>query len=143
MARAGKKQDKNKEKTAPDTGDELTSQAMALAEQLGQIAGTIKGTADAWLDRASLTDQLTRVRDEATQLLSTLADRARRGRETAQPTARSTGARAASGNMDLVHAPGKRHRKPPPSKHGVRKSDETIAKLKTAEAARQRRKSYA
>ena len=49
---------------------ELNSQALALAEQLGRIAGTLEGTAEAWLNRAAVTDQLTKVRDGATQLLN-------------------------------------------------------------------------
>jgi len=52
-------------KTGVDT--ELNSQAMALAEQLGRIAGTIEGTAEQYLNRASVTEQLTRVRDQAMQ----------------------------------------------------------------------------
>src|SRR6187549_1871135 len=52
---------------------ELNSQALALAEQLGRIAGALEGTAEVWLNRASVTDQLTKVRDGATQLLNSLA----------------------------------------------------------------------
>jgi hypothetical protein len=69
----------------PDTGTrEFSSQAAALAEQLGRIAGTLEGTAEAWLNRASVTDQLTKVRDAATQMLNSLAGGAANGRQAAQ-----------------------------------------------------------
>ena len=51
---------------------DLSEQAIALAEQLGRIAGTIEGTAESWMNRQTLTDQLTRVRDSATQMLEGL-----------------------------------------------------------------------
>jgi hypothetical protein len=130
-------------KTEPTTS-ELSSQAVALAEQLGRIAGTIEGTAEAWLNRASLTEQLTKVRDGATRLLNTLAGSALRGRKSAQLAAtKQNRGRAASRTVDLAHAPGKKHRKPSPSKPGVKHSDERISKARTAEAIRHRRKSFA
>jgi hypothetical protein len=166
---------------------DLGQQAIALAEQLGRIAGTIEGTAEAWLNRGSLVEQLVKVRDGAAQMLDTLADGAARGRQAATETARSMGAemRQAAGQAtstassmasaavesarrarssavgtpkkasrargtprkttaaDSAHAPGKRHRKPAPTVHGAKKSDEKIAKLRGAAAVRQRRKSYA
>ncbi len=125
----------------PDTATrEWNSQALILAEQLGRIAGTLEGTAEAWLNRASLTDQLTKVRDGATQLLNSLAAGVANGRKTAE--AKSPGARSASGSPDLAHAPGKRHRKPAPTVHGAKKSDSRIPKAKASAQARQRRKSY-
>jgi hypothetical protein len=167
---------------------DLGQQAIALAEQLGRIAGTIEGTAEAWLNRGSLVEQLVRVRDGAAQMLETLADGAARGRQAATETARSMGAemRQAAGQAtstassmaaaavesarrarssvvgapkkkasraggsprkataaDKAHAPGKRHRKPAPTVHGAKKSDQKIAKMRGAAAVRQRRKSYA
>lgn len=134
---------------------EIGSQAVALAEQLGQIAGTIEGTAENLLNRVSLTEQLTRMRDEAARLLDSLAGGAAKGRQSTQKgraradavgSAGSTSprrARAAKGEVDPAHAPGKRHRKPAPTKRGVKKSDLRISKMRTAEAVRHRRKSYA
>jgi hypothetical protein len=155
---------------------DLGEQAIALAEQLGRIAGTIEGTAEAWLNRQSLTDQLTRVRDGAAEMLESLTTGAERGRSAATATVRNftddvrrtaskavtavgagrqagKGQRkskktvkraAASGTRaDAAHAPGKQHRKPAPTKRGVKKSDERIPKARTAETVRQRRKSYA
>jgi hypothetical protein len=123
------------EKNAAD----LSAQAIALAEQLGRIAGTIEGTAESWMNGQQLTDQLARVRDGANQMLEGLMARARAskgGKKKAAPAARTRQA-------DPARAPGKRRRKPGPSMKGVKKSDERIPKMRTAAAARQRRKSYA
>jgi hypothetical protein len=124
---------------------EISSQAVALAEQLGRIAGTIEGTAEKWMDRASLTDELTAVRDRAAELLESLVGGAARGRQ----TARKEGAQANKGNVarrakdrvDPAHAPGKQHRKPGPTVHGAKHSDMRIPKARASEAARHRRKS--
>jgi hypothetical protein len=59
----------------------LENQAIALAEQLGRIAGTIEGTAEQWLNRPTIAEQLTRVRDSASQLLDSLAGSAAKGRQ--------------------------------------------------------------
>jgi hypothetical protein len=144
---------------------DLGQQAIALAEQLGRIAGTIEGTAEAWLNRQSLADQLTRVRDGATEMLESLADGADKGRKAAADNLRTltddvrkralkvvpakrkakkaaAPAAASTRRADPAHAPGKRRRKPAPTMRGV-KTDESISKLRTAEANRQRRKSHA
>ena len=126
---------------------ELNSQALALAEQLGRIAGTLEGTAEAWLNRAAVTDQLTKVRDGATQLLNTLAGGAASARratqkKTAAPN-RSTRRVVGAASADPAHAPGKAHRKAAPTVKGAKKSDQRIPKAKQAATARQRRKSYA
>ena len=157
----------------------LSEQALALAEQLGRIAGTIEGTAESWLNRQSLADQLTRVRDGAAEMLESLTTGAERGRaaataaggsvqtiaadvrrkasqalaaaakgRAAQKAAKGKKANAAKPAVaalrsDPSHAPGKRRRKPAPSMPGLKKSDERIPKMRTAEANRQRRKSYA
>ena len=134
----------------PDTTTrELNSQALALAEQLGRIAGTLEGTAEAWLNKASLTDQLTKVRDGASQLLNSLAGAAANGRRAIQKTNGAKTSRAvptrrgaSAAGADPAHAPGKKHRKPSPTVHGAKHSDSTIPKAKSA-AARRRLKSYA
>ena len=123
---------------------DLGEQAIALAEQLGRIAGTIEGTAESWMNQRKLADQLTRVRDSATRMLEGLSGAAAKGRKGAKAK-KAKGARAATTRQaaDPSRAPGKRRRKPAPTLHGVKKSDERIPKLRTAEAVRQRRKSYA
>ena len=117
---------------------DLSEQAIALAEQLGRIAGTIEGTAESWMNRQQLADQLARVRDGANQMLAgfTSGRMSKRGKQKPAPAARTRQA-------DPARAPGKRRRKPAPSMKGVKKSDERIPKLRTAAAVRQRRKSYA
>ena len=122
------------EKDAATLGD----QAVALAEQLGRIAGTIEGTAEGLLNRQRIADQLTRVRDSASRMLQDLTGRPKsKGRNAKKKPAKAM--RAA----DPAHAPGKRHRKPAPTLRGVKKSNEAIPKARTAAAVRQRRKSYA
>jgi hypothetical protein len=141
------------EKNAADLGQ----QAIALAEQLGRIAGNIEGTAESWMNRETLAEQLTRVRDGAAKMLEGLsagADRSRKAAASAirsvRPAAsgaKSKGAKAAPAAAtrppDPSRAAGKRRRKPAPTMKGVKKSDESIPKLRTATAVRQRRKSYA
>ena|SRR5688572_18242512 len=124
------------------SGSDLSEQAIALAEQLGRMAGTIEGTAEAWLNRQKLTDQLTRVRDSATEMLKSLGAGVSTGR--AQSTGKSAKpASVSSRKADPAHAPGKRRRKPAPTMRGVKKSEQAIPKMRTAKAVRQRRKSYA
>jgi hypothetical protein len=175
-----------KENSKDPTTNAFENQAVAIAEQLGRIAGTVEGTAEQWLNRQAIAEQLTRVRDSASQLIESLAGSAAKGRQAAVTSAQSmsgpvrdaatkavsaassavsslassvgktgrtatkpsskktTGrAKSATANLDRAHAPGKKHRKAPPSVHGAKHSDEQIPKLRTAAAARQRRKSYA
>jgi hypothetical protein len=139
---------------------DLGQQAIALAEQLGRIAGMLEGRAEAWVNRPALTEQLTRVRDGAAELLGSLTNAAQSGRSMAAQAASAVGVgrgqarakkqksarpapAATARSADPAHAPGKRRRKPAPTKRGIKKSDESIPKLRTATAVRQRRKSYA
>ena len=117
------------------TALDFEAQAIALAEQVGRIAGTIEGTAESWLKQRKLADQLTRVRDGAAQMLEGLK---KSQKKKAAPVRPRRVAKA-----DPSRAPGKRRRKPAPSLKGVKKSDERIPKLRTAQAVRQRRKNYA
>ncbi len=116
---------------------EVGEQLVALAEQLGRLAGTVQGTAEDLLTRPAVADQLERMRDNAAQLLRTLGGAAGSAREVAGRP-RQPARRAAS--ADAAHAPGKRHRKPAPSVRGAKKSDERIPKMRTAAAVRRRRK---
>jgi hypothetical protein len=121
----------------------LGEQAIALAERLGRIAGTVEGTAESWLNDPALAAQLTRVRDGATRMLRDLQAATARGRKTSKSKNAKPAAAAATGQADHAHAPGKKRRGPAPSMKGVKKSDERIPKQRTAAAVRQRRKSYA
>jgi hypothetical protein len=124
---------------------------VAFAEQLGRIVGTVQAKADGWLDPRILRDQLTRVRDGAADLLTHLGsetpaattappaqtggDAPQRSAATARP-AKTVKARS-GGRVD---APGKTHRKPPASPRGIKHSDQTIPKLKAAQARRRTRR---
>jgi hypothetical protein len=121
----------------------LGEQAIALAERLGRIAGTVEGTAESWLNDPALAAQLTRVRDGATRMLRELQAATARGRKTSKSKNAKPASTQAVQAADHAHAPGKKRRGPAPSMKGVKKSDERIPKQKTAAAARQRRKSYA
>jgi hypothetical protein len=128
----------------------LGDRALALAEQLGHIVGTIEGAAQSTMDRKKLADQLTRVRDSAARMLEGLADGARKGRKAMQRIGllaaggqQRTASAPASLTADPSRAPGKRRRKPAPTLRGVKKSDQRIPKMKVAAVVRQRRKTYA
>lgn len=140
-------------KSKGKNGADLSEQANALAEQLGRIAGTIEGTAESWMNQQQLTDQLTRVRDGATQMLEGLSSGIAKGRKAVGNLRLASGQKSKRGKKaapaartrqaDPAHAAGKRRRKPAPSMKGVKKSDERIPKMRTAARVRQRRKSYA
>jgi hypothetical protein len=135
---------RRQQKSASDLG----TQAIELAEQLGRIAGTVEGTAEAWLNRPSLTRQLQRVRDGATRILESLSEASGvgRGRKAGQARKKKKMGGAAGAHLrrtDPAHAPGKRRRGPAPTARGVKKSDGSIPKLRTARAVRQRRKNNA
>ena len=115
---------------------DLSEQAIALAEQLGRIAGTVEGTAEAWLRNPGLAEQLARVRDGAADMLKSLT----KGKTTGK---KKKAVGRAARKADPARAPGKKRRKPAPSLVGVKKSDERIPKMRSAAAVRQRRKSYA
>jgi hypothetical protein len=122
---------------------DLGEQAIKLAEQLGRIAGAIEGTAEGWLERQQLAEQLTRVRDGAAAMLSALTREMQRTRLQRKQAASGKTSGPARRAADPAHAPGKQRRKPAPTLKGVKKSDEAIPKLRTARSVRQRRKSYA
>jgi hypothetical protein len=128
----------------------LGDRALALADQLGYIVGTIEGAAKSKMDRKKLADQLTRVRDSAAHMLEGLTDGASKGRKSVQRMGlrpaggqKKTASAPASLKADPSRAPGKRRRKPAPTLRGVKKSDQRIPKVKVAAVVRQRRKTYA
>jgi hypothetical protein len=142
--------------SATSSMDTVETSVVAFAEQLGRVVGAVQAKADGWLDSKTLKEQLTRIRDEAADLLSHI------GSETAstsgaaapaqKPTAskkpgRSAGATAAwrtasatgrSGGK--VDAPGKTHRKAPAAGRSIKHSNEMVPKLKAAEARRRTRR---
>lgn len=117
----------------------IEQKVVQFAEQLGRMVGTVQARADGWLDRKTLKSQIASVRDAAADLLDHVTGEkpATRSKGKARPKAEKRA--AATKTRELVDAPGKRHRKPAPSAHGVKHSDERIAKLRLAKANRQRR----
>jgi len=111
---------------APEAVEE---KVVALAEQMGRLIGTVQARAEGWLDPKYMRDQLTRIQDGATDLLSHLGTGADKPDESApQPTGRRSSGRS-GGKVD---APGKKHRPPPPSARLPKPSDDRVAKLKAA-----------
>ena len=105
----------------------MEQRVIAIAEQLGRIAGTAQAKTDAWLDQPAFREQLARIRDSAATLLDQIS-KLRNGRAVVvQRPPRSGG---------KVDAPGKKHRTPPPSIAGVKHSEQAIAKAKAARQAK-------
>ena len=121
------------------TTDTVEERLVSFAEQLGRIAGTVQARADGWLDRQTLSDQLTRIRDGAADLLEHLGSATAPAAVAAAPARKQKkGDTGRSGGK--VDAPGKTHRKPPPSARGTKHSDEMIPKANAAQRMRHTRR---
>lgn len=83
-----------------------------LAEKLGWLLGKAQKQADALPSREALTKQLLRLRDGANDLLDQIS-RARAARK--KRIAKRKKKANPKASRGLVDAPGKRHRRPPPS----------------------------
>jgi hypothetical protein len=105
----------------------IEQQLLRFAQEVGRIAGTVHGKADTLLDRRSLQEQITRIRDSAAALLDHLAGKPSDDKTVTPPQARSGG---------KVDAPRKKHRKAPEPTRGVAHSNETIAKVMSARTRR-------
>jgi hypothetical protein len=104
---------------------------MAFAEHVGRVVGTVQARTESLADRQKLTEQLTRIRDGAADLLDRLAKAASVG--SADGDAAAPAARRSRGQVD---APGKAHRKAPAPTHGVKHSNLMIPKVKAAQTLR-------
>jgi beta-phosphoglucomutase-like phosphatase (HAD superfamily) len=105
---------------AVSKSDALEPQVVAFAEQLGRIAGTVQARVEGWLDRDALKEQVTRVRDSASELLEQIGSERLKDAVASMKSKRIAGittARAANLGRSggAVDAPGKKHRKPTPS----------------------------
>jgi len=105
------------------TNDDVEPMVIALAEQLGTFLGRVQAKADGWLENEALRQQVSQIRDGATQLLDRVNRAGLAARDTvakvvtaAKPTATSATktVKATGRSGGAVDAPGKRHRKPPP-----------------------------
>lgn len=99
----------------------LEQQVIAVAEQLGRIAGTAQARADHWLEQPGFHAQLTRIRERAGQLLGRLGNYSSDAADDRQKRARTR-------SREKVAAPGKKHRKAPAPSRSVKHSDQGITK---------------
>jgi hypothetical protein len=99
----------------------LEQQVIAVAEQLGRIAGTAQASADDWLEQPEFHAQLTRIRRRAGQLLGRLVKNSPGADGDRQ-------ARARAKSREKVAAPGKKHRKAPAPSRGVKHSEQGVTK---------------
>ena len=115
VRKTAKQPRQGKVKTPPPAATEpaMERRVVALAEQVGRIVGTVQAKTEGWLDRS--------------------------GSRRAKAADASAGEPARTGRSGgVVDAPGKKHRKPMPSRHGTTHSDTRIAKLKIANESRRR-----
>ncbi|MEO6235583.1 MAG: hypothetical protein ABIQ52_01205 [Vicinamibacterales bacterium] len=113
--------------------DTLDPRVAAFAEQLGRIAGTMQAKAEGWMDRDALNKQIASVRDGAAQLLDQLAQVAAVAQSAAKSSAAAAPVAPAKGRSGgVVDAPGKKHRKAPPSDPGARRANVQAAKMRNA-----------
>ena len=127
---------KRKSATTRATGDTTTADTMetrvlAFAEQLGRMAGTVQAKTDGWLNRETLTRQITGVRDGAAELLEHLGVSATPAKKAPAVKAAPRKTKGRSGGV--VDAPGKRRRKRLPAD-----PDATVAASQAAKARRAR-----
>jgi len=105
----------------------IEGQVIAIAEQLGRIAGAAQARADGWVNQRAFQVQLAKIRERASQLLHRLGTNG--STEDGQ-------ARVRERSRAKVAAPGKKHRKAPEPSAGVEPSQELKAR---AIATRRRR----
>ena len=123
----------------------MEERLLMLAEQMGRVAGTIQSRAEGWMDHEALSARLATIRDNATNLVSQLADRTRTGAAAAKPAKKTAGTaakktarpvaarpvvRARSGGV--VDAPGKKHRTQGPADPDASLADSQAAKRRAA-----------
>jgi hypothetical protein len=102
----------DKSEASETTSDVIEQQVVAFAEQLGGLVGTVQAKTEGWLDRKTLSEQISRIRDSAAELL----EHVRQGedRSTRKTGSSQTAPAATRPSRGAVDAPGKRHRKPLP-----------------------------
>ena len=95
MAKA--KSTKNAAVDGQMTGESVEPMVIALAEQLGTFLGRAQAKADGWLENDALRQQLTQIRDGATQLLNRVNRASVVARKAvAKPAAKKTSAKSAA-----------------------------------------------
>jgi hypothetical protein len=116
------------------TAGTMEERVVAFAEQLGRLAGTVQARAEGWMDRATLTRQVSSVRDAAVELLDQLVGGATNASKvsTAKPAAAAPRRGSKGRSSGVVDAPGKKHRAPMPADPGETIVDSQVAKMRTA-----------
>ncbi len=113
MAKA--KSAKNQAADGQMTNESVEPMVIALAEQLGTFLGRAQAKADGWLENDALRQQLTQIRDGATQLLNRVNRASVAARQSvAKPSAKKAKSATKGRSGGAVDAQGKRHRRPPP-----------------------------
>ena len=117
------------------TADSLEQRVVAFAEQLGRMAGTVQARAEGWMDRETLSREVSSVRDAAVELLGQLAGGTTNASKVAkaQPTAAALRKASKGRSGGVVDAPGKKHRAPMPRDPRGTIVGSQAAKMRTAE----------
>ena len=124
------------------TNDSAEPMLITLAEQLGSFLGGLQRKADVLMEGESVQQQLTLIRDGATQLLERVNQASESVRKSAAKAATSVKSSVASAGKSAppappapmrrsrgaVDAPGKKHRKPPPQEKIDRHMGEPVGK---------------
>ena len=124
-----------------ETNDGAEPMLITLAEQLGSFLGGLQRKADVLMEGESVQQQLTLIRDGATQLLERVNQASESVRKSAAKVATSVKSSVASAGKSAppappapkrsrgaVDAPGKKHRKPPPQEKIARHMGEPVGK---------------
>lgn len=122
---AKRKATKSTETVVDTAADAVEPMVIALAEQLGSVLGRVRRQADDWMGNEALRQQVTQIRDGATQLLERVnrataaagksAKQLMPAKKSSAKKAKKSAAPKSKGRSGgVVDAPGKRHRKPPP-----------------------------
>jgi uncharacterized phage infection (PIP) family protein YhgE len=123
-----------------ELSDAVEQRLVAFAEQIGRIAGTVSAKAEGLVDREALKQQIAGVRDSASELLEHLSDGvtsiASRAKKTVgEASKKATSAAKAVKTVDLIHAPGKKHRKPMPKDPRAIAADAKRAAMRAGKAS--------
>jgi hypothetical protein len=120
-----KKRDRN---ASSESLQALEKRVVAIAEQLGRIAGTAQVNAEQWAIRPEFYSELSSIRKRASRLLKRLGMK--------ELSTNGNRQRTRERSRQKVAAPGKKHRKAPETVHGIKHSDEAITKALTTERRR-------
>jgi hypothetical protein len=110
----------------------MEQRLLALAEQLGRVAGTIEVKTEGWANLDTVENQIAGLRKGATQLLEQLRGGAKGSKKKSAAKGSAGAAKSTRGRSGgAVDAPGKKHRKPAPSVKAAKTSTAT-AKARAA-----------